>query len=61
MASLFGIGLSMIVNAVSFSRGSFLFQHLNKNSYEVQMKRHNKELEDLARAKTTAKQCKQGH
>ena len=40
-----------IFNALAFAGAGFLFQHLNKNGYEGEMKRHNKALEDLAKAR----------
>ena len=40
-----------IFNALAFVGAGFLFQHPNKNGYEREMKRHNKALEDLAKAR----------
>ena len=40
-----------IFNAVAFAGAGFLFSKLNHNGYEDEMKRHNKTLEDLAKAK----------
>ena len=40
-----------IFNAVAFAGAGFLFSKLNHNGYEDEMKRHNKALEDLAKAK----------
>ena len=40
-----------VFNALAFAGAGFLFQHLNKNGYEGEMKRHNKALEDLAKAR----------
>ena len=40
-----------IFNAVAFAGAGFLFSKLNHSGYENEMKRHNKALEDLAKAK----------
>ena len=40
-----------IFNAVAFAGAGFLFSKLNHNGYEDEIKRHNKALEDLAKAK----------
>ena len=40
-----------IFNAVAFAGAGFLFSKLNHTGYENEMKRHNKALEDLAKAK----------
>ena len=48
MASVVAAG---VFNALAFAGAGFLFQHLNKNGYEGEMKRHNKALEDLAKAR----------
>ena len=40
-----------IFNAVAFAGAGFLFSKLNHNGYEDEMKRLNKALEDLAKAK----------
>ena len=40
-----------IFNTVAFAGAGFLFSKLNHNGYEDEMKRHNKALEDLAKAK----------
>ena len=40
-----------IFNAVAFAGAGLLFSKLNHNGYENEMKRHNKALEDLAKAK----------
>ena len=38
-------------NALAFAGAGYLFQRLNKNGYEEEMGRHNKALEDLAKAR----------
>ena len=40
-----------IFNAVAFAGAGFLFSKLNHNGYEDEIKRHNKALEDFAKAK----------
>ena len=40
-----------IFNAVAFAGAGFLFSKLNHTGYEDEIKRHNKALEDLAKAK----------
>ena len=40
-----------IFNAVAFAGAGFLFSKLNHHGYEDEMKRHNKALENLAKAK----------
>ena len=40
-----------ILNAVAFAGAGFLFSKLNHNGYEDEIKRRNKALEDLAKAK----------
>ena len=40
-----------IFNAVAFAGAGFLFSKLNHNGYEDEIKRHNKALENLAKAK----------
>ena len=40
-----------IFNAVAFAGAGFLFSRLNHNGYEDEIKRHNKALEDFAKAK----------
>ena len=47
MASLVAGG---IFNAVAFAGAGFLFSKLNHQGYDDEMKRHNKALEDLAKA-----------
>ena len=39
-----------IFNAVAFAGAGFLFSKLNHQGYDDEMKRHNKALEDLAKA-----------
>ena len=51
MAGLIAQGVGTLFAAVSFSASGYLFQHLNKNGYEAEAKRHNKALEDLSTAK----------
>lgn len=51
MASIIGTGLSSLFAAFAFSGAGILMKHLDKNGYEEEMKRHNKALEDLTKAK----------
>ena len=53
MASLIGGFLQTTFAAVSFAGAGYLFKALDKNGYEAEMERHNKALEDLAKAKET--------
>ena len=47
MASIVAGGL---FNAVAFAGAGYLFQHINKNGYEKETKRHDLAMERLARA-----------
>ena len=40
-----------IFNVVAFARAGFLFSKLNHRGYEEEIKRHNKAIEDLTKAK----------
>ena len=51
MASILATGLSSIFAAFAFSGAGVLMHRLDKNGYEAEIKRHNKALEDLAKAK----------
>ena len=49
--ALVGGVLQTTFAAISFAGAGYLFQHLNKNGYEAEIKRHNEALEDLAQSK----------
>ena len=51
MASLVRSFLQTTFAAVSFAGAGYLFKSFDKNGYEAEIKRHNKALEDLAKAK----------
>ena len=53
MASLVGSFLQTTFAAVIFAGAGYLFKSFDKNGYEAKIKRHNKALEDLAKAKET--------
>ena len=53
MASILGSLLQTTFAAISFAGAEYLFKVLDKNGYEAEIKRHNKALEDLAKAKET--------
>ena len=40
-----------LFNAVAFAGAEFLFSKLNHRGYEKEIKRHNKAIEELAKAK----------
>ena len=50
MASIVGLLLQTTFAAVSFSSAGYLFKVFDKNGYEAEI-RHNKALEELAKAK----------
>ena len=58
MASIIGGSIQTLFAAVSFSAAGFLFKSLDKNGYEAEIKRHNKALEDLTKAKEAKKEVK---
>ena len=51
MASIVGSLLQTTFAAVSFAGAGYLFKAFDKNGYEAEIKRHNKALEVLAKAK----------
>ena len=51
MASIIGGSIQTIFAAVSFSAAGYLFKMFDKDGYEAEIKRHNKALEDLTKAK----------
>lgn len=51
MTTLAGRTVQTVFAALSFAGAGWLFQHLNKSGYEKETKRHNKALEELAKAK----------
>ena len=51
MASIVGSLLQTTFAAVSFAGAGYFFKAFDKNGYEAEIKRHNKALEDLAKAK----------
>ena len=51
MASIIGGSIQTLFAAVSFSATGVLFKSLDKNGYEAEIKRHNKALEELVKAK----------
>ena len=53
MASLIGGSIQIIFAAVSVSAAGYLFKAFDKNGYEAEIKKHNKALEDLQKAKET--------
>ena len=53
MASLIGGSIQTIFAAVSFSAAGYLFKAFDKNGHDDEIKRHNKALEDLQKAKGT--------
>ena len=51
MASVVGGTLQTIFATVSFAGAGYLFKAFDKNGYEQEIKRHNRSLEKLAKAK----------
>ena len=51
MASIVESLLQITIAAVSFAGAGYLFKAFDKNGYEAEIKRHNKALEELAKAK----------
>ena len=53
MASLVGSLFHTTFAAISFAGAGYFFKAFDKNGYEAEIKRHNKALEDLQKAKET--------
>ena len=53
MASVIGGSIQIIFAAVSVSAAEYLFKAFEKNGYKAEIKKHNKALEDLQKAKET--------
>lgn len=51
MASVLAGGAQSLFAAIAFSEAGVLFRHLDKNGYEKEIGRHNRAVEELARAK----------
>ena len=51
MASVIGWMLQTAFASLAFAGSGYLFKMLDKNNYEAEIKRHNKALEDLSKAK----------
>lgn len=48
-----GLVAGGLFNAIAFAGAGFIFSKLNHTGYETEIKRHNKAMESLARAKET--------
>ncbi len=50
MASFGSMAMGGLFNAVAFAGACYIFQHINKDGYEKETKRHDLAMEQLARA-----------